>query len=105
MTSDPIASLNAITTNRLRGLLGIHFAQFTENWDIEQKPKKSRRESNSVPILPDGYQIKGLSGMTCVLPAWSILEVLNSPKHRQLREHVDDAEASRLGSVPTSEGG
>ena len=29
------------------------------------------------PLLTDGKYIKGLSGMTCVLPAWSILEVLD----------------------------
>jgi hypothetical protein len=79
------------------GLLGIHFAQFPEEWELKMEMLKSppwwrrisslwrrettaRSESFKVPAIKDGAYVKGLSGMTCVLPAWCIAEVLNLPQ-------------------------
>jgi hypothetical protein len=65
-------------------LLGIHFAQFPEMWEVTSTGKL-RHEVSSEPLLTDGKFIRGLSGMTCVLPAWSIREVLDLPQLRQMR--------------------
>lgn len=54
--------------NDLFRLLGIHWGQFPEEWRSA-----------------DGTNITGLSGMTCVIPAWHILEVLEMPKLRAQR--------------------
>ena len=67
------------------GLLGIHFAQFPELWEISSGINKVRAPASSVPLIVEGAYVKGLSGMSCVLPAWCILEVLDSPKLRDAR--------------------
>lgn len=76
-------------------LLGIHFAQFIEEWELTDKTKQVKPRSGSVPLIRDGMYVKGLSGMTCVLPAWTIWDVLNSPKLKMLRDAADDAEQMR----------
>lgn len=88
-------------TNYL-GLLGIHFAQFPEEWEIRHGLKANvDGESNQVPILRNGSSIRGLSGMTCVLPAWCIREVLDLPKLKAGRDYGNAKileEAARSGS-------
>jgi hypothetical protein len=71
-------------------LLGIHFAQFPEMWEVTSAGKLLRRESEGEPLMTDGKYIKGLSGMTCVLPAWTIRRVLNMPVLKQMREENED---------------
>lgn len=58
-------------------LLGINFAQFPEYWEI--KAGDVVPDETGLPLIRKGDYVKGLSGMSCVLPAWSILEVLNLP--------------------------
>ncbi len=50
-------------------LLGLHFAQFPEELESHE-----------------GMPITGLSGMTCAIPAWRIIEVLNLPEFVEQRE-------------------
>jgi hypothetical protein len=88
-------------------LLGIHFAQFPEMWEVTSSGKL-RHESDAVkePLLTDGKYIKGLSGMTCVLPAWSIRKVLNMPSLRQTRDKNEaetEARFQREGYPPEPE--
>ena len=75
-------------------LLGIHWGQFPEMWEVtgEGKLKDQKDSEKREPLLTDGTFIKGLSGMTCVLPAWTILEVLNMSKLKEGR----DEENARL---------
>jgi hypothetical protein len=63
--------------------LGIHWGQFPELWELQDKKrlKKSRKG-----LILDGAYVDGLSGMTCVIPAWNILEVLDMPDLGKLRE-------------------
>jgi hypothetical protein len=87
------------------GLLGIHFGQFPELWEISGK-KKQTSEAAAPGLIVEGQYIKGLSGMTCVLPASSILEVLQMPKLKALRDRADDAweaKARREGFPPVAE--
>ena len=44
--------------------LGVHFAQFSEDWKIKDKNE----------------YIEGLSGMTCVCPSWAILDLLEKKR-------------------------
>jgi hypothetical protein len=84
-------------------LLGIHFAQFPELWEL--RDKENRAESRE-PLLIEGKYVKGLSGMTCVLPAWMILQVLNVKKLRDQRAKRDDELAERFrrqGHPPEAE--
>jgi hypothetical protein len=73
--------------------LGIHFAQFPELWELSDK--QNIAESRQ-PLLIEGKYIKGMSGMTCVLPAWMILAVLNVKKLRDQRNKRDDEWAEQL---------
>jgi len=80
-------------------LLGIHWGQFPEEWEIKDGEVKAI--INAQDDL-EGKYIKGLSGMTCVLPAWTIMEVLNKDEIVQHRKMVDaDTQVPR--NKPVSE--
>lgn len=86
-------------------LLGIHFAQFPELWEVTEQGRLIR-EGVSEPLLTDGKYIRGLRGMTCVLPAWAIMEVLNMPSikaHRAEVEAIARANAAKETSAPIGE--
>jgi hypothetical protein len=74
-------------------VLGIHFAQFPE---LRELTDKQRLSESHEPLITEGKYVKGLSGMTCVLPAWTILEVLNMPKLRAQRDKLNDQYAAEL---------
>ena len=66
-------------------VLGVHYAQFPERWQITRATKgKSGHEGVTVEEQSD--YVSGMSGMTKVVPASAILELLESPK---LRAHFD----------------
>lgn len=86
-------------------LLGIHFAQFPEIWEVSDKGRLLN-QSTKEPLLTDGKFIRGLSGMTCVLPAWSIMEVLNLPELKSHRDSVNaflKQKTAQDASKPTAE--
>jgi hypothetical protein len=66
------------------GLLGIHWGQFPEFLKITEE--EEREEAEAGVLIKEGKYVKGQSGMTCVLPAWTVLEVLTMPTLRQLRD-------------------
>src|ERR1700730_13024370 len=53
--------------------LGIHWRQFPEEWEL--KKGRSKKEARRKALITEGEYVKGMSGMTCVIPAWQILEV------------------------------
>lgn len=76
-------------------LLGIHWGQFPEMWELaEKQEKQEKREKRETPkresLAIDGAYVKGLSGMTCVAPAWSIQEILNVPKFMTRRTEIEE---------------
>ena len=88
------------------GFLGIHFAQFPEFWEFADGPKKKAAKESGEPLLLGGKYVKGLSGMTCVLPAWNILEVLNMPNLKARRDRdnqVFTAHYAKQGAAPVAE--
>ena len=68
-------------------LLGIHWGQFPEEWEIVDG--KGRLIADGADGMDSQY-IKGLSGMTCVLPAWRIMELLNHPELLEHRKMVEN---------------
>lgn len=74
-------------------LLGIHYAQFPELWELTDKQRIS--ESHE-PLITEGKYVKGLSGMTCVLPAWDIMNVLKRPKLQKQREAREERFAKSI---------
>lgn len=81
-------------------LLGIHIAQFPELWEVTEKGKL--RHETAEPLLTDGKFIKGFSGMTVVIPAWRIREILDSPTFKKARDMADEkaAEEFRKNGYP-----
>jgi hypothetical protein len=63
-------------------LLGVHWGQFPERWEIETGKKISEE---SVPLSADAKFVKGYSGMTLAIPAWTLREFLDMPKFRNAR--------------------
>jgi hypothetical protein len=94
---------SAATGGRLKGrlkssqlfeLLGIHWGQFPERWELHNA--NALKEARKDLIVEGGY-VKGMSGMTCVIPAWNILEVLKMPELVALREpEIADAKKRNL---------
>ena len=64
-------------------LLGIHWGQFPEKWELNDK--RQLEESQKNHLILEGKYVEGMSGMTCVIPAWQIYEVLNMPELKKLR--------------------
>lgn len=76
-------------TGSLFMLLGIHWGQFPEIWEIKQGRKANQQPESS--LILEGSYVKGLSGMTCVCPADDIQCVLNLPKLQGMRDEAEEA--------------
>ena len=89
----------------LVALLGIHWGQFPEMWEITPKGelKYQDQEVGDQSLIAGGRFIKGLSGMTCVLPAWHILGVLNMSKIKEERDREDARLQQTIGDIPIAE--
>jgi len=69
-------------------LLGVHTGQFPEWWDY--------REGENAPTEASSEgQVRGLSGMTRVAPAWAIQAILDAPRLKAARE-TQESEISSL---------
>jgi hypothetical protein len=63
-------------------LLGIHWGQFPEMWEVAAGDATI---AHSVKVSGDERYVRGMSGMTLAIPAWTILEMLEMPKFKQQR--------------------
>lgn len=71
-------------------LLGIHWGQFPEEWEIKEiKIKENKSSFESRSIITEGAYIEGFSGMTLVIPAQSILSLLEMPNIKNERAKGD----------------
>ncbi len=70
-------------------LLGIHWGQFQESWQIKDV-SQSRATTVGVSLVYNGAYVEGLSGMTCVCPAWDIRKVLEIPRLVELRAEAEN---------------
>jgi hypothetical protein len=70
--------------------LGIHFGQFGEEWETAEQTITTAAESKKRGLIRDKAYVKGWSGMTTVIPAWYITEVLKRiPEIVAMREKKD----------------
>jgi hypothetical protein len=81
-------------------LLGIHWGQFPEALPIRRTKRATPRESSNTKDLYEEY-VEGMSGMTCVVPAWRIADVLNHDtlKNQRQKEIVSRAESDTAGGT------
>ena len=64
-------------------LLGVLWGQFPERWELREK---SPLDQGRKDLITEGAYVQGMSGMTCVIPAWQILELLEIPELEKLRQ-------------------
>jgi hypothetical protein len=81
-------------TDTIVKIIGFHWGQFPEPWELKFK------EANSSPRSIEGESyIEGMSGMTCIVPSKDVLRVMSmSEITKQLH-----AIASNLDSFPVAE--
>lgn len=80
-------------------LLGIHWGQFPEYWEIKDRkdvPNTFRREA----LVTEGNYVEGLSGMTCVAPAWKLMELLEIDKLKKRRAIIEQKFLEKLKDEP-----
>lgn len=83
MNHNIFGAFNAPHEDHFIKLLGLHWGQFPEQWEIKSK----RKTVAQVSVRRQNKQyIEGMSGMTLAIPAWSIREFLEMPKHKKERE-------------------
>jgi hypothetical protein len=81
-------------------LLGVHWGQFPEPWELTGQSKPDAAKASKESLVIDGGYVKGLSGMTLVVPVWRIMEVLNLPKFKEQRHRGDEAWKKKKASEP-----
>lgn len=93
-TGSGFAKPKGFFTGHMLKLLGIHWGQFPELWEIEGGPT-IRTEAES--LIVEGSYVKGLSGMTCVCPSSAIMETLKMPSLKKMREEQEAEWARQMG--------
>lgn len=81
-------------------LLGIHWGQFPEQWEIKEKKKTVIGE---VFAHADKRYIEGMSGMTMAVPAWDLREFLDMKKFQDLRNEAIEQIRRVRGLGPVAE--
>jgi hypothetical protein len=81
------AALNLGPDSTFLALLGIHWGQFPEMWEIKSG---TAPVPQGIEVERDSQWVRGMSGMTMVIPAWDILELLESEVLRAQRKASDD---------------
>jgi len=77
----------------LFALLGIHWGQFPEKWELKERVKLREVRKD---LIVEGAYVEGMSGMTCVIPAMCIWEVLEMPSLTGPREEAQKAASAAL---------
>ena len=82
----PLTGLEEIVLGHTLMLLGIHFGQFPELWQIGADPSAKKEAS----LLTDGSYVKGLSGMTTVIPDSDLWALLDRKDIADMRKKSDE---------------
>ena len=76
-------------------LLGVHWGNISEPWPVETKIV---RQSARTGLAPDEREIDLVyanTGMNGVVPAWYLMELLNMPKFKSIRDQEEADEKAR----------
>lgn len=87
-----------LTSGLFLGLLGIHWGQVPEYWELSGLDAKSDTESRLLSV--EGKLVKGWSGMTCVAPTWAILETIEKTKIKNYVSMINAQHATSPGTGP-----
>jgi hypothetical protein len=67
-------------------LLGLQWGQFPERWELSAKPALIKSEA---ALITEGEYVRGFSGMSCVVPATDIINLLDHPDLKGPRDDAD----------------
>ena len=81
----PTARSWGFGNNTFIKLLGIQWGQFPEAWEIANA---SAEPSGDASLIREGAYVRGLSGMSCVVPADDIRRLLNLPELAKFRSGI-----------------
>ena len=76
------------------GLLGVDWGLIPLNLPVLDAQGKS---------LPDGQHVKSHTSMSGVVPAWHLMELINTPKLKKQRMQDEKNEAEKLKQNPTAD--
>lgn len=66
-------------------LLGVLWGQFPELWEINAGKKAAQEEAS---LITEGAFVRGFSGMSCIVPAIHVMELLNHPELKSPRDEI-----------------
>lgn len=84
-------------------LLGVHYGQFPERWNILKGAAKTKAEGVIIEQEDSADFIKGMSGMTLVVPAEEIERLLEEPPLKAWFEYVESQYPSPDFTIPVGE--
>jgi hypothetical protein len=72
-------------------LLGIHWGQFPEKWELkEERPAPWKAAADIAGLVTDGHYVEGLSGMSCVAPSSAMIELLGHQTLQAMRDQIEE---------------
>jgi hypothetical protein len=96
--SDPFSSgITVSPDSQFTYLLGIHWGQFPELWEIG----KVAKTPEALSITDDAKHVKGLSGMTMAVPAQAIRELIDMPHLKASRDAGTARERAARDASPS----
>lgn len=83
-------------------LLGIHVAQYSEVVRVRRRPENKARVEVEEDVIRSGDQLVIEGGVTVVVPAWEIIDLLSRPEFVQKREDRN-SEQDEQATTPAAE--
>jgi hypothetical protein len=77
-------------------LLGVHWGHIVEPWTVETKIIKRSVQAGLAHDEQEIDQVSANTGMNGVVPAWRLMELLEMPKIKSIRDAEEEAELDRL---------
>ena len=76
-------------------LLGIHWGNISEPWHVETKILKQAARTGLAPDVSEVDLVYANTGMNGVVPAWRLMELIDMPKIKEVREREEASEKER----------
>jgi hypothetical protein len=91
----PEGELQVMRAHHVMRLLGIHWGQFPERWELRESEGGQDIPSHA-SLVTEGRYVEGMSGMTCVCPGSAIRQLLDDHQMEQRRESAELALEEQL---------
>lgn len=97
-----LSNLDLSVTWKYIKLIGMLWGQYPELWEIRDSIKTTDAESKT-SLITEGKHVKGMSGMSCLIPAQAIIDLLDHNALKSAREAVEVAlvtSGNKFGLIP-----